>query len=83
LGSTDALVVRNYSEFGKLIFVRGDLGVELRSEQSAGRWRWIMAYHPGNNGVLYAQYKHMAKRRSTPSKLAWPENGSVKIRRRF
>jgi 4-amino-4-deoxy-L-arabinose transferase-like glycosyltransferase len=55
-------LVRNYSEFGKLIFVRGDLGVELRSgnnPQADGGW--IMAYHPGNNGVLYAQYKHMGE----------------------
>jgi hypothetical protein len=55
-------MVRNYSEFGELIFVRGDLGVELRSgnnPQADGGW--IMAYHPGNNGVLYAQYKEMGE----------------------
>jgi 4-amino-4-deoxy-L-arabinose transferase-like glycosyltransferase len=55
-------LVRNYSEFGKLVFVRGDFGVELRSgnnPQADGGW--IMAYHPGNNGVLYAQYKQMGE----------------------
>ena len=51
-------IIRNYSQFGKLIFVRGDLGVELRSgnnPEAAGAW--VPAYHPGNNPVLYEQYR--------------------------
>jgi 4-amino-4-deoxy-L-arabinose transferase-like glycosyltransferase len=55
-------LVRNYSEFSKLVFIRGDLGVELRSgnnPQADGGW--IKAYHPGNNGVLYAQYEQMGE----------------------
>jgi 4-amino-4-deoxy-L-arabinose transferase-like glycosyltransferase len=55
-------LVRNYSVFHRLVFVRGDLGVELRvgNNPQAEGW-WIPAYHPGNNRVLYEQYEQMGE----------------------
>ena len=55
-------LVRNYSAFGKLIFVRGDLGVELRSGNNPlTDGGFVLNYHPGNNGFLYSQYKQMGE----------------------
>ena len=55
-------MVRNYSEFGKVIFVRGDFGVELRSGNNPDAdGGWILSYHPGNNVLLYGQYKEMGE----------------------
>ena len=55
-------LARNYSVFGKPIFVRGDLGAELRTGNNplAEGW-WVPAYRAGNNSFLYAQYKQMGE----------------------
>ena len=55
-------LVRNYSVFHRPVFVRGDLGVELRvgNNPQAEGW-WVPAYHPGNNSFLYEQYKQMGE----------------------
>ena len=55
-------LVRDYSVFDKPIFVRGDLGVELRSGNNPrADGGFILAYHPGNNSFLYTQYKQMGE----------------------
>jgi Dolichyl-phosphate-mannose-protein mannosyltransferase len=55
-------LMRNYSVFGKFIFVRGDLGVELRSANNpVANGEFIRNYHPGSNGFLYAQYAQMGE----------------------
>lgn len=55
-------LVRNYSVFDKLVFIRGDLGVELRAGNNprAEGW-WVPAFLPHNNSFLYAQYKEMGE----------------------
>jgi 4-amino-4-deoxy-L-arabinose transferase-like glycosyltransferase len=55
-------LVRDYKVFGKPIFIRGDLGVELRSgnnEQADGGY--IASYNPDNKGAMYWQYKRMGE----------------------
>ena len=55
-------LVRNYSVFGKPLFVRGDLGVELHvgNNPQAEGW-WVQTYQPGNNNALYGLYKEMGE----------------------
>ncbi len=55
-------LVRNYAVFGKPVFVRGDLGVELRAGNNAQAegW-WVPNFLPHNNRFLYAQYKEMGE----------------------
>ena len=53
---------RNYAVFHRPVFIRADLGVELRSgNNSEAQGWWVKKYHPGNNGVLYAQYAKMGE----------------------
>ncbi len=55
-------LVRNYFAFGQLVFVRGNLGVELRSGNNAeSEGDWVPVYHPTGNSFLYAQYKEMGE----------------------
>src|SRR5208283_2611991 len=55
-------LVRNYSVFGKAVFIRGDLGVELRTgNNSLAEGWWVPTFHPGNNSFLYDQYKQMGE----------------------
>ncbi len=55
-------LVRDYSVFGKPLFVRGDLGVELRSGNNpAADGGFVFAYHPGSDRFLRAQYKRMGE----------------------
>src|SRR5664279_2168120 len=56
-------LARNYSVFDEPVFVRGDLGVELRvgNNPLAKGW-WVPAYHPGNNSFLYDRYKRIGER---------------------
>ena len=56
-------LARNYSVFDEPVFVRGDLGVELHvgNNPLAKGW-WVATFHPGNNGVLYEQYKQLGER---------------------
>ena len=55
-------LARNYVVFGKVIFVRGDLGAELRigNNPEAEGW-WVRAYHPGNDPIVYEQYRQMGE----------------------
>ena len=55
-------LVRNYQVFHQPVFVRADLGVELRigNNPQAQGW-WVNAYHPGNNRVLFERYKQMGE----------------------
>jgi 4-amino-4-deoxy-L-arabinose transferase-like glycosyltransferase len=55
-------LVRDYKVFNKPMFIRGDLGVELRSgnnEQADGGF--IASYNPNSRGALYWQYKRMGE----------------------
>jgi 4-amino-4-deoxy-L-arabinose transferase-like glycosyltransferase len=55
-------LMRNYIVFNHLVFIRGDLGSELRvgnNPEAAGEW--VATYHPGNNPRLMAQYKQMGE----------------------
>jgi hypothetical protein len=55
-------LVRNYSVFGKPLFVRGDLGVELRiGNNPRAEGRWVPTYHPFYNSFVYQQYKQMGE----------------------
>jgi hypothetical protein len=55
-------LIRNYSVFGKPIFIRGDLGVELRiGNNPRAQGGWVLTYHPANNSVLHAQYVQMGE----------------------
>jgi 4-amino-4-deoxy-L-arabinose transferase-like glycosyltransferase len=55
-------LVRNYSVFGKPIFVRDALGMNLCSGNNpqAEGW-WVQTYIPGNNRFLYELYKQMGE----------------------
>ncbi len=55
-------IARNYVVFHKLIFIRGDVGSELRTgnnPQADGTW--VPIYRAGNNESLLAQYKQMGE----------------------
>ena len=55
-------LVRNYVVFGQLIFVRGDLGTELRvGNNPEATGVWVQSYHPGNNPQLFARYRQMGE----------------------
>ena len=55
-------LARNYSVFGEPVFVRADLGVELRAGNNPlANGRWVRTYHPFYNGALYQQYKRMGE----------------------
>src|ERR1019366_4232868 len=55
-------LARNYSVFGEPVFVRADLGVELRAGNNPlANGRWVQTYHPFYNGALYQQYKRMGE----------------------
>ena len=48
--------------FGKPLFVRGDLGVELRIGNNLQAEGWgVLTYHPGSNRFLNEQYKQMGE----------------------
>ncbi|HYH00469.1 MAG TPA: glycosyltransferase [Terriglobales bacterium] len=54
--------VRNYQVFDKFIFVRGNLGVELRlgnAPNANGMWMWWL--HPTQNRFELAKYKSMGE----------------------
>ena len=55
-------LVRNYSVFGKPIFVRDALGMNLHAGNNpeAEGW-WVKTYVPGNNSFLYELYKQMGE----------------------
>ncbi|MGB9255403.1 MAG: glycosyltransferase family 39 protein [Candidatus Korobacteraceae bacterium] len=55
-------LVRNYIVFDKVI-IRGDLGSELRAGNNrlADGSGFVPEYRPGNNSLLYAQYKEMGE----------------------
>ena len=59
-------LARNYSLFGKLVFVRGDLGAELRvGNNPLADGGWVPAYHPGTMAFSMSNTRRWAKRHST------------------
>ena len=55
-------LVRNYSVFGKPVFVRDAVGMNLHAGNNpeAEGW-WVSTYIPGNNSFLYQLYKEMGE----------------------
>ena len=55
-------LVRNYVVFDKLIFIRGDLGSELRTGNNPlAEGSWVPEYRAANNQELYAEYKRLGE----------------------
>jgi len=55
-------LVRNYTTFHALVFIRGDLGSELRvGNNPMAQGTWVPGYRPGNNISLSAEYRHMGE----------------------
>jgi 4-amino-4-deoxy-L-arabinose transferase-like glycosyltransferase len=55
-------IVRDYVAFHKLMFIRDDVGCELRAgNNSDANGYWNPAYQAANNPVLFAQYKEMGE----------------------
>jgi 4-amino-4-deoxy-L-arabinose transferase-like glycosyltransferase len=55
-------LARNYFVFHEPVFVRADLGVELRiGNNPEAQGPWVPTYHPGNNRALYAIYQQMGE----------------------
>ncbi len=55
-------LIRDYVVLHKPILIRSDFGVELRGgNNSYSDGLWVRSYHPGNNRVLFAQYKSMGE----------------------
>lgn len=55
-------LVRNYEVFHKPVFVRDNVGVEVRcGNNPLAEGTWVGMYHPSENIVLYRQYKEMGE----------------------
>ncbi len=55
-------IVRNYVVFDKLIFIRGDLGSELRTGNNPlAKGMWVPEYRAGGNNTYFAQYQQMGE----------------------
>jgi 4-amino-4-deoxy-L-arabinose transferase-like glycosyltransferase len=55
-------LVRNYEVFHKPVFVRDNVGVELRcGNNPLGEGIWVGMYHPSQNPILYHQYQEMGE----------------------
>ena len=55
-------LVRNYSVFHKPVFVRDNVGVELRcGNNPLAEGIWVGMYHPSQNPILYRQYQEMGE----------------------
>ena len=55
-------LVRNYVVFHKFIFIRGDLGSELRTGNNAdAKGTWVPDYRAGNNPSLLLRYTQMGE----------------------
>ena len=55
-------LVRDYEVFHKLVFVRDNVGVELRcGNNPLAEGIWVGMYHPSQNPILYRQYQEMGE----------------------
>jgi hypothetical protein len=55
-------LVRNYMVFHKPVFVRDNVGVELRcGNNPLAEGIWVAMYHPSQNPILYRQYQEMGE----------------------
>jgi 4-amino-4-deoxy-L-arabinose transferase-like glycosyltransferase len=55
-------LVRNYEVFHKPVFVRDNVGVELRcGNNPLAEGIWVGVYHPSQNPILYRQYQEMGE----------------------
>jgi len=55
-------LVRNYAVFHKPVFVRDNVGVELRcGNNPLAEGIWVGMYHPSQNPILYHQYQEMGE----------------------
>lgn len=73
--------VRNYSMFGKLIFVRGDLGVELRSGNNPlSNGEFILSINLAIVALSAGNAGRWVKRCLSLNRVIWNYNGSPSIR---
>src|SRR5271169_2930928 len=55
-------LVRNYAVFHKPVFVRDNVGVEVRcGNNPLAEGIWVGMYHPSQNPILYRQYQEMGE----------------------
>ena len=55
-------LVRDYEVFHKPVFVRDNVGVELRcGNNPLAEGIWVGMYHPSQNPILYRQYQEMGE----------------------
>ena len=55
-------LARNYAVFHKPVFVRDNVGVELRcGNNPLAEGIWVGMYHPSQNPILYRQYQDMGE----------------------
>jgi len=55
-------LVRNYEVFGRPVFVRDNLGNELRvGNNPLAEGMYVLAYHPGHTSFQYEKYKQMGE----------------------
>jgi len=55
-------LVRNYEVFHRPVFVRDNVGVELRcGNNPVAEGVWVGMYHPSQNPILYRQYQEMGE----------------------
>jgi len=55
-------LVRNYEVFHKPVFVRDNVGVEVRcGNNPLAQGIWVAMYHPSQNPILYRQYRQMGE----------------------
>src|SRR5271157_1130217 len=55
-------LVRNYEVFHKPVFVRDNVGVEVRcGNNPLAEGTWVGMYHPSQNPILYRQYQGMGE----------------------
>jgi 4-amino-4-deoxy-L-arabinose transferase-like glycosyltransferase len=55
-------LVRNYEVFHKPVFVRDNVGVEIRcGNNPLAEGIWVGMYHPSQNAILFRQYQEMGE----------------------
>jgi len=55
-------LVRNYEVFHKPVFVRDNVGVEIRcGNNPLAEGLWVAMYHPSQNPILYERYRQLGE----------------------
>ena len=55
-------LVRDYEVFHKLVFIRDNVGVEIRcGNNPLAEGMWVGMYHPSQNPILFSRYKQMGE----------------------